>query len=169
MRWDERFEALETGLALESAGEQLTDRDREIDELAVERAATVSWADRCRGREVTLRVAVLGPIRGELAMATADWLLVHQDASTDWVVAVGQVLAVTVAGGGPAAARREVERRTTWRQAWTELIRDRDSVMVMLVDGSTLRGVPSRAGSDYVEIADELVPYAAVVAVRCPR
>ncbi|WP_370615880.1 hypothetical protein [Mumia sp. Pv 4-285] len=169
MRWDERFVALETGLALEADGEQQTDRDREIDELAVERSATVSWTDRCRGREVTLRVTVLGTIRGELAMATADWLLVHQDTATDWVVAVTHVLGATVAGGGPAAARKEIERRTTWRQAWTELIRDRDVVTAMLVDGSTLRGAPSRAGSDYVQIGDELVPYAAVVAVRCPR
>ncbi|MGH1563392.1 hypothetical protein [Mumia sp. DW29H23] len=169
MTWDERFAAVEADLALQADGESQTERDRAIEDLAVERSATVSWVDRCLGREVVLRVVAVGAVRGELAIATADWLLLHHDATTDWVVAVDQVLGVTAGSAVPRATRSEVQRRMTWRQAWSAFVRDRDAVVALLVDGSTVRGVPSRAGSDYVEIAGELVPYAAVSAIRCPR
>jgi hypothetical protein len=169
MTWDDRFAQMEASLGLDADGVRQRERDREIDDLAVERAAAVSWADRCLGREVTLAVAADGSVRGELAMATDDWLLLHQDAATDWVVAVGQVLSVRASGGVPRTSRGEVERRTTWRQAWSAFVRDRDEVVAMLIDGSSVRGVPVRAGKDYAEIGPDLVPYAAVAAVRCPR
>ncbi|MBW9204893.1 hypothetical protein KV102_02575 [Mumia sp. zg.B53] len=169
MRWDERFDALETDLALQADGESQAERDRQIEDLAVERSAAVSWADRCLGREIVLSVTAVGLVRGELAMATADWVLLHHDVTTDWVVSMDAVLSVTAGTGAPLTARGEVQRRTTWRQAWATFVRDRDVVVVVLVDGSTVRGTPTRAGSDYAEIGGELVPYTAVAAVRCPR
>lgn len=169
MRWDDRFAALERGLVLQAESERHAARDLEISDLVAERVAQLSWADRCLGLVVTLRVASLGPIRGELAMATADWALIHHDAATDWVVSLGEVVAVVPEGDAPSASRSEVQRRMTWRQAWGALVRDRDEVHVHRRDGSSLRGVPVATALDHVEIAGEMVPYGAVVAIRCPR
>ncbi len=119
--------------------------------------------------QVQLRVNGAGVVRGELALATAQWVLVHHDALTDWVVSLDQVVSVRSGERSPALARGEVQRRLSWRYAWAALHRDADEVHVILIDGSTLYGAPTRVGKDYVEIAGEIVPFASVVALRCPR
>ncbi|TNC31243.1 hypothetical protein [Mumia zhuanghuii] len=169
MPWDERFAAMEHDLTLQAETEAGVEREQEINDLATERSAQLSWADRCLGLHVTVRVVTAGIVRGELAMVTADWVLVHHDGATDWVVALRDVVSVVPSGGTPVTSRGEVQRRMTWRQAWNALVRDRDEVHVLRRDGSSVRGIPVVTGFDHVEIAGELVPYEAVVAVRCPR
>ncbi|KHL16412.1 hypothetical protein CLV56_2800 [Mumia flava] len=169
MTWSERLADLESDLLQQAEGADLADRDRLIDELAQERSAEVSWVDRCLGTTVQVRVNGAGVVRGELALATAQWILVHHDALTDWVVSLDQVASVRSDERSPALARGEVQRRLSWRYAWAALHRDADEVHVILIDGSTLYGAPTRVGKDYVEIAGEIVPFASVVALRCPR
>lgn len=101
----------------------------------------------------------------------------------EWVVAMDAVLGVT---GLPASARPPesegaVARSWGWSAAWRVLARDRAEVYVVRRDGSTVAGLASRAGQDFVElspagpdepgrgVAPELVPHAAIAAVRCPR
>lgn len=169
MQWWQRLVALEADLAATSEAVLAAQRAVDVGVLVDERAAEIGWADRCHGREVTLGVSGAGTVRGVLAMATLEWVLVHVDAATDTVVATDRITSVVCAASTPRTAAGATERRSRWRQAFTVLVEDAAPVQLLLVDGSHLAGVPVTAGRDYVEIADRLVPYAALVTVRCPR
>lgn len=172
MSWSERFGELE------GAAESLEREERDIEIADRTRAhlSTVSWLDRCAGCETTLRVAGVGVVRGLVDTVAGPWLLVHADAATDWVLAISAVTGVSQISGHPVPRRQRgrVAAAMTWVNAWTVLARDRGRVQVVRADGSRVTGVPGSVGHDFVEVVaesgrGELVPYAAITAVRCQR
>ena len=187
MRWDALFADLEAA----AEGEWQRERDAEIAERTRAELARLRLVDRLRavvdrrsseGVELAVRVQAAGVLRGVVARVTDDWFVLLTP-SHEWVVASDAVLGVT---GLPSAARPPesesvVARALGWSAAWRVLARDRSEVQVVRRDGSTVAGRANRAGHDFVEltaepydagrggVAAELVPHAAVAAVRCPR
>lgn len=189
MRWDALFADLEAA----AAGEWQRERDAEIAERTRAELARLRLVDRLRavadGRpgpevEIGVRILAAGVVRGRLVRVTDDWFVLVTP-SHEWVVATAAVLGVT---GLPPAARSPesqgaVARSWGWSAAWRVLARDRTEVHVIRRDGSTVTGLASRSGQDFVELtasesiahpvrgaaASELVPHAAIAAVRCPR
>jgi len=189
MRWDALFADLEAA----AAGDWQRERDAEIAERTRAELARLRLVDRLRavadGRpgldvELGVRVMSAGVVRGSLTRVADEWFVLVT-ASHEWVVATDAVLGVT---GLPPAARSPesqgtVARSWGWSAAWRVLARDRTEVHVIRRDGSTVTGLASRAGRDFVELTaserlaepvrsgtgSELVPHAAIAAVRCPR
>jgi hypothetical protein len=182
VRWDELFADLET----EALGLELRDQDLEIAERTRLELARIDVAARLRaavGVDVELRVDVAGPLLGRLERVAPQWVLLRAGA-VQWVVATTALLG---ARGLPAGAVTQppgrLEARLGWAAAWRVLARDRSRLHVVRRDGSTLDAVADRVGEDFVELAvarddamsgergtrrHELVPFGAVVAVRCP-
>ncbi len=189
MRWDALFADLEAA----AAGEWQRERDTEIAERTRAELARLRLVDRLRavaddrpGPDVELGVRVVsaGVVRGSPTRVTDEWFVLRTP-SHEWVVATDAVLGVT---GLPPAARSPeshgtVARSLGWSAAWRVLARDRTEVHVLRRDGSTVTGLATRAGQDFVELTaserlaeptrsgavSELVPHAAIAAVRCPR
>lgn len=191
MRWDDLFADLETA----AAGEWLRERDAEIAERTRAEVGRLRLVDRlrahadhrppCLGGELAVRVSAAGVLRGELTRVTDQWFLLVTP-THEWVVAMDAVVGIS---GLPAAARppdseSTVSQALGWAAAWRVLARDRTAVHVVRRDGSTVVGTPGRVGQDFVEISDvdsgaggggsgstgyEILPHAAVAAVRCPR
>ncbi|MFY0407562.1 hypothetical protein [Solicola sp. PLA-1-18] len=174
MAWDELFADLESSA---EAWEQ-RERDAEIAERTRSAWSQVGWAERCVGSRVSLRVDGLGSVDGEVDTVARTWLLLRAGGAVDWVVALDAVLGVVGAPASPAARARggEVAARMGWTNAWTVLVRDHAVVQVVRRDGSRVDGLPVRVGEDFVELRvsedrsrTEIVPFGAVVAVRCQR
>jgi hypothetical protein len=178
MRWDALFADLEAA----AAGEWQRERDAEIAERTRAELARLRLVDRLRA--VADGRPRLDVELGALTRVTDEWFVLVTP-SHEWVVATDAVLGVT---GLPPAARSPesqgtVARSWGWSAAWRVLARDRTEVHVIRRDGSTVTGLASRAGQDFVELtasdslaepvrsaaASELVPHAAIAAVRCPR
>jgi hypothetical protein len=183
MRWDALFADLEAA----AEGEWLRERDTEIAERTRAELARLRLVDRLAagqrgaGRglpDLLVDVLAVGALRGEIARVAEDWFVLVTS-SHEWVVAVDAV--VGIRGLPPTArspqTRSAASRGLGWAAAWRVLARDRAPVQVMRRDGSAVTGTPGRVGRDYVEISDiesgtglsDLVPHAAIVAVRCPR
>jgi hypothetical protein len=171
VRWDELFRGLED----EAAG--LSDRERDLDIAERTRIELASIEVGARlaagvGHDLELRLDAVGPIRGRLERVTPRWLLVRAGAA-QWVLSTDAVLGVR---GLPARAatlpESAVVGRIGWGSAWRVLARDRTGLHVVRRDGSWLDAVAERVGEDFVELTvlgrRELVPFAAVVAVRLP-
>jgi hypothetical protein len=184
MRWDALFADLE-GTAV---GEWLRERDAEIAERTRAELGRVRLVDRLRAvadrasagdhADVAVRMLAAGTLRGEITRVTDAWFLLVTPAH-EWVAAVDAVLGLR--GMPPVARTPESQSAVSaglgWAAAWRVLARDRTSVHVVRRDGETVAGVPGRVGHDFVELsgldgggrAVEVVPHAAVAAVRCPR
>ena len=182
MRWDDLFADLEGGV--ESMEQQ--ERDADIAERTRAHLGTVRWVDRCVGARLGLRIVGIGLVEGDVDTVTRDWLLMHVDGRSDWVINLDAVCGVV--GAPPTAStagtRSAVAARMTWVNAWSVLSRDRARVQVVRTDGTHLAGLAARVGRDFVEMrcADdfgaedrrrgerlEIVPYRAIAAVKCPR
>lgn len=187
MRWEELFADLE----LEVDATRQRERDSEIAERTRTERSRIGLGDRlsaARGHELGVVVEAVGAIRGTLLRVTTQWLLLAAGRD-EWIIDVASVLGVN---GLPAAARAPgsggaVAARLGWGSAWRVLARDRTPLLVCRRDGTTTTCVADRVGEDFVELAPaqegqglegrrgarpmarEAVPFAAVVAVRCPR
>ena len=179
MRWDELFRDLEGQLeAAESADLAAEAADRTRRE-----AARLTVLDRARGAlgaRVLVQVLGAGRIDGVLLQVGGGWLLVGESAGRQALVPLPAVLAlsgmsVRSAGAGPGG---RVLDRLGLGHALRGLARDRATVSVMLIDGSTRAGTVDRVGADFLELhelpAGEVrgsaglltVPVAAVALVR---
>jgi len=186
MRWERLFAELEAE-ADDLAGR---DRDAEIADRTRAEVARTRWTDRVRantGRTVRLRLLGADLVEGVVLQVGADWLLVQAGAHdvlvpVHAVVGVEGVDAALGAAATPLpAAPGDAARVPTWASAWRVLARDRASVRVVRVGGSTVHGVPVRVGADFVELdaglsrsdptSDRrvLVPYPAITAAYTPR
>jgi len=184
VRWDDVFADLE----VEAAGLRQQERDAEIADRTRAELATVVLADRFRaavGRSASVLVTGLGVVNGRVERVARRWVLLVAADDVEWLVAWPAVLG---AAGLPVQAVEEspghVNSALGWPATWRVLARDRGPVQVVRLDASMVTGVPDRVGADFVELglrdpgdastrtpstAVELVPYAAVAAVRCPR
>jgi hypothetical protein len=176
VRWDELFADLES----DAMGLHQREQDFEIAERTRIELARIAMSARLAaglGAEVGLRADAVGLLNGRIERVTSRWLLLGAN-QVQWVVAVDALLGVRglpmqARGPGPGA----VESRLGWGSAWRVLAQDRAELHVVRRDGSSLDAVADRVGEDFVELTvgssgrrlRELVPFAAVVAVRCPR
>ena len=176
MRWDKLFADLEA----EAVGLRQREQDLEIAERTRLELSRIPMSARLAGglgAAVELRADAVGLVRGRIERVTSRWLLLGAD-SVQWVISVDALLGIRglpmqARGPGPGA----VESRLGWGSAWRVLAQDRAELHVVRRDGSSLDAVAERVGEDFVELAvsssdrrmRELVPFAAVVAVRCPR
>jgi len=190
MRWDELFADLE---AQADALDQ-RDRDAEIADRTRAEQATLEVADRLRaaiGHTVTVRVGGVGILAGRVQRVGAAWLLLSTAEEVPWLVAWPALIGVVGVPRRAVAANSAVAAGLGWPSTWRLLARDRALVHVVRCDASTVSGVPERVGRDFVELRvgglesvppagprgtehrgkehAEVVPYAAVAAVRCPR
>jgi hypothetical protein len=189
MRWDALFADLEAA----AEGEWLRERDAEIAERTRAELARLRLVDRLRAAadrgsrqdraDLTVQVHAVGPLHGEIARVAEEWFVLLTPGN-EWVVAIDAVLGVRSLPptARPSQTQSPVAGALGWPAAWRVLARDRAAVHVVRRDGSAVTGVPGRVGQDYVELSDaesvtaagsaastEVVPHAAVVAVRCPR
>lgn len=172
MRWDDLFADLE----VDADGLWQRDRDAEIAERTRTELAGLALIDRLRagvGARVVLEVTGVGRISGQLRRVTPSWLLLDVDGRSGWAVALTALTGVE--GLSPAAvpSRQEgvVASHTTWSSAFRVLSRDREVVVLRRIDGSSVRGVPSRVGRDFVEIwlrDDDTSPVGGARAGRAP-
>jgi len=176
VRWDELFADLE----VDALGLDQREQDLEIAErtrIELSRVAMSARLTAGLGADVELRAEAVGVLRGRVERVTSRWLLLGVE-SVQWVVSVDALLGirglpVRARGAGPGA----VESRLGWGSAWRVLAQDRAELHVVRRDGSSIDAVADRVGEDFVELAvsssgrrlRELVPFAAVAAVRCPR
>jgi hypothetical protein len=182
MRWDELFADLE----LEAEAGLQRERDGEIAERTRVERSRIGLQDRLRaaqGHELDVRVDAFGPVQGTLLRVGSTWLLLRAGRA-EWIIDTASVLGVH---GLPSAARvpgsgGAVAAALGWASAWRVLARDRTPLLVCRRDGSTLSGVADRVGEDFVELSTgagdpssgrprtrAVVPFTAVVAIRCPR
>lgn len=175
MRWDDLFSDLEAqARELEVREQDLEIAERTRMELA--RIDVLARLTAAIGLELELRIDVVGQLRGRLERVTPRWVLLGAG-SVQWVVACDAVLGVRGLAVRASTPRQgAVTSRLGWSSAWRVLARDRTVVHVVRRDSSTLDAVADRVGSDFVELSgarggprqSELVPFAAVVAIRLP-
>ncbi len=160
MRWKALFDDLEGQLgAAEAAGAA-------ADVAALVRAefARTGLGDRLRGRvggPVSLLLRDGRWLRGDVAAAAADWLLLEAGSPVSGaarthpsrvLVPLGAVERLQDLGTAQGFTPGEVERRLGWGGALRALARDRAPVTVMLATGD-LTGTLDRVGSDHVDLA----------------
>lgn len=168
MRWDQLFR----DLAEHQAEAELSERDDLVAEMSLGAWAGATWSQMASGRTATLSVQHLGGITGVVAQVTRDWVLVESTAAA-FAVSHLAVLGVVVEEVVVPDDRRSVSGRLGWSHAFRAFARDQDRIQLTRIDGSVVAGAVRTVAADVVEIADdsrrrELVPYAAIVAVRCP-
>ena len=154
MRWDELFADLESQVAAALDAELSAEvADRVRSENA--RAGLAERLAGAVGNEV--RVTALGgaATTGTLRRTGPDWLLVAEGGGSDVVVplaSVGVVTGLTGAvappgGGGVVAARLGLGH------VLRGIARDRLSVVVDLVDGTSTGGTVQRVGRDHLDLS----------------
>jgi hypothetical protein len=167
MRWDHLFADLEGQLAAERAAHFQAD----VAEMTRAERASVELGARLvaqRGAELGIVLVTGETVRGTLADAAAQWVLV--DVEGRHVLIPRRAIAVVQGLGARARASTEVERRLSLGYALRALSRDRARVVVV-TQGAQVSGVVGAVGADYVDIATasqqiSSVPFQAIVAVR---
>jgi hypothetical protein len=163
VRWEAFFDDLEMqweAAAAASLASEVADRTRR--EVAMLRL--VDRLRPCVGLPLRFGIIAGSPdasggvtVDGRLLALGADWLLVEEPGGREALVPMRSVLwvdglsAVSARPGheGPLAARLDL------RYALRGLARDRAMLVVLLVDGTILRGVAHRVGADFLELAME--------------
>jgi hypothetical protein len=151
MRWTRLLADLESQMdALVSA-----EIDGEIAERTRIETSAVHLTDRLRAGEnhpIQVRCVGVGVVRGTLAEAAEEWLLLVEDGGREVLVPLRSV--VTVAGWGRAVASPGGAVRLGLRHALRGIARDRSPVAVHLTDGSVVAGTVDRVGADFVDLAE---------------
>ncbi|CAN5188281.1 hypothetical protein BH09ACT10_BH09ACT10_15100 [soil metagenome] len=168
MRWENLFRDL-----IDQATElDLAARDLQVAELAQGAWGQLRWADLIGHREVTIRVEHVGQITGRVAQVTGAWVLVESPTFA-FAIAHRSVLGIAILDATGAASSSAVSDRLGWGHAFRAFARDRDRILVTRIDGSSLSAYVRVVAADFVVLEheagrDEVVPFAAVAAVRCP-
>ncbi|HEU0132644.1 MAG TPA: hypothetical protein VFQ85_16795 [Mycobacteriales bacterium] len=182
----ERWAALFADLEAELDAAEAAELDAEVRDRARREVARLHLADRLApavGHPVTVTTLGAGTVRGTLADAAPEWLLLAGDPAGECLVPARAVLGI----GGLGAASTEpgtggaARARLTLGYAVRALARARTPVAVTLLDGSALHGTLDRVGADFAELAEHpagearrpglvrsvrTVPFAAIAAVR---
>jgi hypothetical protein len=172
MRWDALFDDLEAQAAVLDQAE----RAAEVEDRTRGEVGTLGLRDRARaavGTELRLQLVGGAGVRG----------LLDEGDGREAVVATAQIVSVRGLGRYSAVPGSAgiVESRVGLRHALRGIARDRSTVRVQLVDGSTVDATIDRIGADFVEVAThpageprrrvdvreiELLPIAAIASVR---
>jgi len=167
VRWDHLFADLEGQLEAERSAQFQAD----VAELTRAERAAVELTSRVlaqKGAEVVVALVTGDTVRGTVADAAAQWILLAEGARQ---VLVPRAAIAAVHGlGSRTRAATEVERRLSLGHALRALSRDRARVVVR-TRGHELSGIVGAVGSDCVDIATgaestAVVPFDAIVTVR---
>ncbi len=180
VRWDDLFADLDGQLVAAEAAElraEVTERTR----VEQARLTLVERLVAQIGRPVTVGVAGLGPLGGQLVDAVGAWLVLSEGTGRSvlvpaqawqWFDGLGRL-----AGPAPGA----LARRSSLGTALRSLAARRVAVVVHLQDGTTLEGTVDRVAADHIDLAlhaveeprrrgsvvgVRAVPQPAIVAVR---
>lgn len=175
MRWDDSVLGMLDDLEMQAEGLHLAERAAEVDELAVAQYAEVPLLARLHAATGTeLRVGTVDglEVRGRLAGAGADWVLVEDGGGRGWFVHLPHV--AVLGGLGPRFvpdAARPLSARLSLRSVLRGLAADAQPCAVHLRGGRTLHGLLARVGADFVELraaaaGEVTVPLAAIAVVR---
>lgn len=154
MRWDLLFADLEAqASAIETA-----ERSGEVDErvrIELGRVRLVERLGPAVGLEVRVRCSAAVTVAGALRRTGAQWLLIDEVGGREALVVLTAVMMVTGAGRRSAApgSMDRIESRLGLAHALRGIARDRSSVRLDLIDGSSLDGTIDRVGADYLELA----------------
>lgn len=155
MRWQALFADLEAQYDAAQAAElaaEVADRTRR-------EAARLRLSDRVAGAvggQLTVDVWGAGAVRGRLASAGVDWLLLEEATGAEVLVPADAVMAVrgltawsqSPDSGGVVAGRLDL------RYALRGVARNRAGVTVVLRDASVFTGTIDRVGLDFLELAE---------------
>jgi hypothetical protein len=166
---DDLVSALEADLAALAAADADLERDAEVAERTRIERSSVTLSDRLRGASERVGLLTRGGAHpsGTVEVVGDGWALVVS-ARAESIVVLGSVLSVTGLGRavhapGPFGERTLASVLRTW-------CRDRSTVSVRLVDGSTVQGLASASYADHIEVATECgvnvtVPVVAIAVV----
>ena len=158
MRWTALFADLEAQLG---AADQAS-FEAEVQDRTRREAGLLTLVDRLApavGQRVAVLVQGADPVRGVLAAAGADWLLLTDadgSAAAELLIPLAALLTATAVGSAalPPPAVDVVSRRLDLRWALRGLTRNRAGVQVRLRDGTVVAGTLDQVGADYVELAE---------------
>lgn len=104
------------------------------------------------GQELSIDVAGVGPVQGEIVRVGVDWCAVERS-SVQWVIALS---AITVVRGASARAVPQVAwspaDRLGLRSALRRLADSGRACAIHLRDGARIEAVVRRVGADFVEV-----------------
>jgi hypothetical protein len=156
VRWERLFDDLEAqldALDQQELAAEVADRTRR-------EVARIRLADRLRaayGHPVTCWVLGAGSVGGRVAAVGPDWVLLEEE-STAHEALVPLAALSGVAGLGLRSTVPGTEgvvgARLDLAHVLRGIARDRSSVGVRLVDGSSLGGTVDRVGADFAEVAE---------------
>lgn len=155
MRWRALFDDLEAQFDAAAVAELAG----EVAERSRIEAGQVRLGDRlaaAQGHPVAVTVPGAGVLRGRLADAGVDWLLLDEGGGREALVPAAAVLGITGLSARSAApgSEGEVGKRLDLRWALRGLARSRAGVALVLRDGSGVTGTLDRVGADHVDLAE---------------
>ncbi|HJQ44089.1 MAG TPA: hypothetical protein VJ831_13455 [Jatrophihabitantaceae bacterium] len=151
MRWTALFDDLEaraSGLDEAARAVDVADRTRA-------EAAEIRLVDRLRTTQAPVRVQLRGgtSVRGAPQHVGSDWLLLIDESGDETIVFAAALHAVSGLGRFAQPAPGDVASRLSVRSALRGMARDRATVRIALVDGSTVIGTIDRVGADFLDVA----------------
>jgi hypothetical protein len=153
-----RWELLFADLEAQASAIETAERSGEVDERArieLGRLRLVERLGPAVGLEVRVRCPGAVTVAGALRRIGPQWLLVDEVGGRQALVVLGAVMSVTGAGRRSAApgSMDRVESRLKLTHALRGIARDRSTVRIDLIDGTSLDGTVDRVGADYLELA----------------
>ena len=181
-----RWEQLAGDLEAQAQAWEAAERAGEVAERQRIETGRLRMIDRVRAAEgATLSIRCAGGLllRGRLARAVSDAIVLAEDGGREALIALGAMLSIS--GLGRFSADPEsasvVDSRIGMRQLARAVVRDRSIVRMHVIDGGVYDGTVDRVGADFLELAvhaagelrrrsavreTTLIPLRAVVAIR---
>lgn len=148
-------------------------RQAEVADMAIAEATEVSLAGRLLGSvgsELELRLMNGETLRGEVARAAANWLVLRLKRADIllWYRSLGAISGLSATPVWPSLVEQKLTAAKIMREFATS------GAEVQFVTGtSLLQGYIQRVGQDFVDVMDHgrriSIPFAALLYVSCPR
>jgi hypothetical protein len=159
---DDRWRELFADLAGELQAEAELERRAEVSDRVREENGRLRLIDRLRplldqpGRELRVGVMGHGTVRGILTGLGPEWIVLAATPTGEWLIPIGALESLRDLPQQSAEPGWEgtVGARLTLRVALRRVLRDRSRVTVGTTGASTVCGLLSRIGRDYIEIRE---------------